>query len=101
MALNSSSETNENQESKTIEDYITQISEYSQEDIIDYINEAMIYSSSLTTAFQSVDDLSVTELQSNLVIEKLRLTIECLESWIKLHHNNSSESFANKHNDEL
>jgi hypothetical protein len=96
MASNLTPETNENEQ--TLEQLIESIGAYTSQEIQSMIEESMIYSSALSMALQSVEEPDVYELQTSLVIDKLRLTLVGINAWINA---NGTATSATTSNDEL
>lgn len=95
MALNLNQETDEDTDTQ-IEEIISDISKYSSEQLTELISEALLFSSSLSVALVSIEMPTVTEIQTSIVIDKLRLTLVGIDSWLK-----NNEETAVKNNDEL
>lgn len=89
MASNLNPEANENQNQQTAEEFISSVGKYSVEELSELIEEALLFSSSLSIALQSVDDPCVNEIQTSIVIDKLRITLAGAQEWVK---NNGGES---------
>lgn len=100
MASNSNQEPNENQEQQTAEEFISSIGRYSVDDLSELIQEALMFSSSLSIALQSVDELCVNEIQTSIVIDKLRITLAGADAWLKNNGGKSTNHSASS-NDEL
>ena len=100
MASNSNPEANENQNQQTAEEFISGVGKYSVEELSELIEEALLFSSSLSIALQSVDDPCVNEIQTSIVIDKLRITLAGAEEWLK-NNNGVKPKQSVSNNDEL
>jgi len=100
MASNLNPETNEGQGQQTAEEFIASVGKYSAEELAELINEALLFSSSLSIALQAVDDPCVSEIQASIVIDKLRITLAGAEDWLKNNGSKKPKQGA-ANNDEL
>lgn len=103
MASNSNPEANENQNQQTAEEFISGVGKYSVEELSELIEEALLFSSSLSIALQSVDDPCVNEIQTSIVIDKLRITLAGAQEWVKNNGGGSGKKSKSSvsNNDEL
>lgn len=83
MASNLNPEANENQNQQTAEEFIAGVGKYNAEELSELIEEALLFSSSLSIALQSVEDPCVNEIQTSIVIDKLRITLAGAQEWVK------------------
>lgn len=83
MASNLNPEANENQNQQTAEEFIVGVGKYSAEELSELIEEALLFSSSLSIALQSVEDPCVSEIQTSIVIDKMRITLAGAQEWVK------------------
>lgn len=83
MASNLNHEANENQNQQAAEEFIAGVGKYSADELSELIEEALLFSSSLSIALQAVEDPSVSEIQTSIVIDKLRITLAGTEAWLK------------------
>lgn len=100
MASNLNPETNENQSQQTAEEFIASVGKYSAEELTGLIEEALLFSGSLSIALQSVEDPDVSEIQTSIVIDKLRITLAGAEEWLK-NNNGVKPKQSVSNNDEL
>lgn len=93
-------EATENSNQQTAEEFIASVGKYSAEELSELIGEAILFSSSLSIALQSVDDPSVEEIQTSIIIDKLRITLAGADEWLKTHTVTTTKS-GSPSNDEL
>jgi hypothetical protein len=103
MASNLNQEANENQNQQTAEEFIADVGKYNAEELHGLIEEALLFSSSLSIALQSIEDPCVNEIQTSIVIDKLRITLVGVQEWVKNNGGtNGKKSGSNiSNNDEL
>lgn len=100
MASNLNQEVNEIQSQQTAEEFISSVEKYSIEELTGLIEEALLFSGSLSIALQSVEDPCVSEIQTSIVIDKLRITLAGVENWLQNNVNKKTKQIAPS-NDEL
>lgn len=100
MASNLNPEASENQNQQAIEDFIADIGTYSAEELSELIHESLLFSGSLSIALQSIEDPGVNEIQTSIVLDKLRITLEGVDAWLK-NHGGKRTKHSVSNNDEL
>lgn len=100
MASNLNPEASELQNQQTAEEFIDSVGKYSIEELSALIEESLLFSSSLSIALQSVDDPSVSEIQTSIVVDKLRITLAGVETWLQNNGSKKSKQSVSN-NDEL
>jgi hypothetical protein len=100
MASNLNPEANENQNQQTAEEFIAGVGKYSAEELSELIEESLLFSSSLSIALQAVEDPCVNEIQTSIVIDKLRITLAGAQEWVK-NNGGKKSKLSTSNNDEL
>lgn len=83
MASTLNLEAGENQNQQAAEEFIADVGKYNAEELRELIEEALLFSSSLSIALQAVEDPCVNEIQTSIVIDKLRITLAGAQEWVK------------------
>ena len=101
MASNLNQEMNESQNQQTAEEFIENVGKYNREELEELIEESLVFSNSLSIALQSIDNPDVYEIQTSIVIDKLRITLAGVQEWINKNSGGGTKSHATNNNDEL
>lgn len=81
-----------NDEIIDIQEVIDEISNYDQEQAMQFMSEVLIYSDALHVALESVKDPEAHDVLTLMVISKLRATILGMHAWVKKHGNTESSA---------